>query len=142
MRKIIVQAVLGLVTLTLTNHLFGATLTLSITNIPNSTGSIMVEILPSEAAFKKEAPAVASMILPARAPEVSLTLDALAEGEYGIRVMQDLNSDGKLNANMVGMPKEPWGFSNNATGAFGPPKWKGVKFQLEAVTEQTIQLNF
>ena len=68
----------------------------------------------------------------------SLTLPA---GSYGARIMHDINDNGELDANFVGIPSEPWGFSNNATGSFGPPKWQDVQFELSGDAEQNIRLN-
>ena len=116
------------------------TLNLQINNIPNNQGSLMVEVLPNEAAFKDEAPAIAQIILPAQTGSVSISTDALPAGTYGVRIMHDVDGDGELKTNMVGIPREPWGFSNNATGSFGPPKWKDVSFELTGEANQTIDL--
>ena len=37
---------------------------------------------------------------------------------------------GKLDTNFLGIPKEPYGFSNEKKGRFGPPKFKEVSFTL------------
>ena len=56
--------------------------------------------------------------------------------------MHDENGNGELDANFVGIPKEPWGFSNNAKGKFGPPKWEDVQFSIgEEAVVQAISLN-
>ncbi|NJN52817.1 MAG: DUF2141 domain-containing protein [Gammaproteobacteria bacterium] len=82
------------------------------------------------------------MILPARVGSVTFSTDALPAGEYAIRVMHDVNGNSKLDANFVGMPTEPFGFSNDAAGSFGPPKWDAAKFTLDAGgATQRIRLN-
>ena len=43
--------------------------------------------------------------------------------------------------NMVGMPTEPWGFSNNAVGNFGPPGWSDISFDLGSTALIEIELN-
>ena len=42
----------------------------------------------------------------------------------------DLNKNKKLDTNFLGIPKEPYGFSNEKKGRFGPPKFKEVSFKL------------
>ena len=116
------------------------TLALHIDNIPQSHGRLMIQVLASEAQFKDEAPAAAQLVLPAQAGSVRFSTDALPSGRYSIRVMHDLDGNGKLNTNMVGMPREPWGFSNNAKGSFGPPSWKDAVFEVSGDTEQRIEL--
>ncbi|MDA1076560.1 MAG: DUF2141 domain-containing protein [Proteobacteria bacterium] len=116
-------------------------LKITIADVPDSSGSLMVALMASEGEFKDTAPAVASMILPARQGSVALTLHDVEPGEYAVRVMHDQNGNQKLDANMIGIPREPWGFSNNAAGSFGPPGWKDVTFTVEGHKEITINLN-
>ena len=116
-------------------------LRVEISNVGTSEGMLYIQILAGEEAFKASAPAIAQFILPAAEPVVAFTLDSLPAGDYAIRVMHDLDGDGELATNMVGMPKEPWGISNNAKGRFGPPKWDAAHFTFPAVATQTIELN-
>jgi uncharacterized protein (DUF2141 family) len=66
----------------------------------------------------------------------------LPAGEYALSIFQDVNDDGKLERNFIGLPKEPAGLSNNLRPKFGPPKYKDAKFAVTvgAVTEQKIEL--
>ncbi len=57
--------------------------------------------------------------------------DSIPVGTYAIAVFQDKNDDGKLNKNMFGAPKEPYGFSQNKYGKFGAPAFKDVSFEIE-----------
>lgn len=120
--------------------LYGAELTLNIAGISGNEGRIMIAVLASEAAFDGDEPAAAQVIVPAREPEISLSTDALAPGHYAIRVMHDRNGNGDLDTNLVGMPTEPWGFSNDARGSFGPPSWRAASFELQDGTVQRITL--
>ena len=117
------------------------TLTVQIAGVPSDEGKVMVAVLASEAQFKDESAPAAATILPARTGTVTYTVHDLAPGEYGVRAMHDENDNGELDANFVGMPTEPWGFSNDAMGSFGPPGWKDVKFTVDGDTEITINLN-
>ena len=72
-----------------------------------------------------------------------LTIELLLPaGEYALSVFQDVNDDGKLERNFIGIPKEPAGLSNNVRPKFGPPKYKDAKFTVAVgvVTEQKISL--
>ena len=40
------------------------------------------------------------------------------------------NENKKIDTNFLGIPKEPYGFSNQKKGRFGPPKFKEVVFKL------------
>jgi len=73
---------------------------------------------------------------------LSVQFDNLPEGEYAVSVFHDLNSNGKLDSNAVGMPTEPYGFSNNAAGNFGPPSFDAAKIKLDqSKTAISIRVN-
>ena len=61
--------------------------------------------------------------------------------KYAIAVFQDSNVDGKLNKNMFGVPKEPYGFSNNKYGKFGPPDFEDVSFDVKEDTSTLLTIN-
>jgi len=72
-----------------------------------------------------------------------MTVDLLLpDGEYALSVFQDVNDDGKLERNFIGIPKEPAGLSNNLRPKFGPPKYRDATFKVSVgtVTEQKIEL--
>lgn len=54
----------------------------------------------------------------------------LPEGEYALTLFQDLDGDRKMARNAMGMPTEPWGFSKDAMGLFGPPSFDEAKVIL------------
>jgi uncharacterized protein (DUF2141 family) len=45
----------------------------------------------------------------------------LEPGAYAAVAFHDENGNGKLDRNFLGIPAEPYGFSNNAKGILGPP---------------------
>jgi uncharacterized protein (DUF2141 family) len=51
-----------------------------------------------------------------------------APGRYAVSVFHDENSNGKMDTNFIGMPREGVGASNNAIGHFGPPKFDAAAF--------------
>jgi uncharacterized protein (DUF2141 family) len=63
----------------------------------------------------------------------------LPYGEYAISVYQDRNGNGKLDTGLFGIPKEPFGFSNDPKLSFGPPKYEDSAFTLET-PEHSIQI--
>ena len=55
-------------------------------------------------------------------------------------VFHDKNNDGRLNTWPIGMPSEPYGFSNNARGRFGPASWQAASFEVRGDSVQTLRL--
>jgi uncharacterized protein (DUF2141 family) len=67
----------------------------------------------------------------------------LQPGTYAIIVHHDEDEDGKIKSNIIKIPKEGLGASNNAKMKFGPPKWKDAKFEVgTAPTVQKIVLKY
>jgi uncharacterized protein (DUF2141 family) len=68
---------------------------------------------------------------------------AVTPGDYAISVFQDENSNGKLDRNFMGMPKEGVGASNDAKGSFGPPKFVDARFSYKGGSQElTIHLQY
>ena len=59
----------------------------------------------------------------------------LEAGTYSIGFFIDKNDNEKLDTNFLGVPKEQFGFSNDAMGRFGPPSFEAASFNLD---EETI----
>ena len=64
----------------------------------------------------------------------------LPDGIYAIGLYVDSNKNEKLDTNFFGIPKEQFGFSNNAKGRFGPPSFESASFELDALKEISINL--
>lgn len=63
---------------------------------------------------------------------VIVEFTGLPEGMYAISLYHDKNSNEKLDKNFVGLPKEPYGFGNNARGSFGPPSFSDSSVKVTA----------
>ena len=61
-------------------------------------------------------------------------------GEYAIAVFVDLNGNGKMDKNFLGIPKEQYGFSNNVMGRMSAPSFDQAKFMVTGPTIQNIKL--
>jgi uncharacterized protein (DUF2141 family) len=56
----------------------------------------------------------------------------LPPGEYAFSIFYDVNANGELDTNFIGIPKEPVAISNNARPSFGPPSYEDAVFTLGA----------
>ena len=52
-------------------------------------------------------------------------------GKYAFKYFHDENSNKKLDTNLIGIPKEGYGFANNIYGSFGPPDFKDTIFEVK-----------
>ena len=70
-----------------------------------------------------------------------MTFDVdLPPGTYAVTVYEDLNGNHKLDHNLIGIPREPVGASNNPKGRFGPPRFSECAFSL-GNSAQTIAIS-
>jgi uncharacterized protein (DUF2141 family) len=61
-------------------------------------------------------------------------------GTYVIGFYIDANENEKLDTNFIGIPKEEYGFSNNARGTFGPPSFEAASFTLDSYRKLLTEL--
>lgn len=60
-----------------------------------------------------------------------LVFKDLPDGQYAVRFIHDENSNEKLDTNFIGIPKEGFGFSNDAFGRFGPKDFEEWLFPVK-----------
>jgi uncharacterized protein (DUF2141 family) len=64
----------------------------------------------------------------------------LPAGRYALSLYQDLNGNGVLDRNPLGIPREPYGFSRDAMGRMGPPSFGDAAVEVKADTTVVITL--
>ncbi|MFT3778788.1 MAG: DUF2141 domain-containing protein [Ottowia sp.] len=69
-----------------------------------------------------------------------LLIRDLPAGRYAIKSFADENGNAKLDTNILGLPTERYGFSNNAIGRMGPPTFDAAAVELDADKRITIRL--
>ena len=116
-----------------TSYLLGATLTIEISNIQSQKGTLHVGIYTKNQEFpNKEAPFMSKELKPkSQTGQVEATFDNLEEGTYAVAIYHDINRNGMLDTNFIGMPTEPYGFSNNFKPKFSKPKFSDCSFSIE-----------
>ena len=106
---------------------FAADLIVNISGVHTAQGKVFIALYASEAQMKNRQPLQAQIIEAAKRTvggKVNVTFTDLAPGSYAVGVFHDSDDNGKLSGNLSGMPTEPYGFSNNAEGLFGPPSFE------------------
>jgi uncharacterized protein (DUF2141 family) len=69
-----------------------------------------------------------------------LVYRGLPAGRYAVSVFHDENGNARLDANVMGIPSERYGFSRDAMGRMGPPAFADAAFELGADSSITIKL--
>ncbi|HEY3838603.1 MAG TPA: DUF2141 domain-containing protein [Bryobacteraceae bacterium] len=140
------NALAGLVfAMPLVLHLYASSqptvkLTVEATGATGAAGVVKVSVWRDDKNFLKGEP---YRILSAEMKDgkAVATFVDLEPGEYAVSAYQDKNNNGRLDTGFGGKPTEPYGFSNDARGRFGPPKFDQARFRLDASSTITVHLN-
>ncbi|WP_223861367.1 DUF2141 domain-containing protein [Geminicoccus harenae] len=119
-------------------------LRVTIEGIRSSDGTVMIGLYDSPASFARAVEASAGegfLVDPQRFAAVALRANAamrsavvfsnLDPGRYAVIAFHDENGNTKLDKNFMGVPIEPYGFSNNVQGFLGPPPFDDAAMALE-----------
>lgn len=71
---------------------------------------------------------------PAKDGENVITVKDVPAGTWAVLSYQDENDNGELDRNIVGIPKENYGFSRDARGRFGPPSFEDAAITVNGET--------
>ena len=113
-------------------------LTVKVTNLGDMKGQLMVGLFDKEDNFLKEP--IKGINMKASAEGQEIVFENVPFGSYAVSVIHDENENGELDTFMV-IPTEPYGFSNNAMGKFGPPSFEQTKITISGETTIEIKLN-
>lgn len=61
-------------------------------------------------------------------------------GRYAVKSFADQNGNAKLDTNLIGLPTERYGFSNNARGRMGPPSFDAAAVAVDADASISVEL--
>src|SRR5688500_3159345 len=115
--KLHIAVLIAMGSLALTSLATAADLTVTVNDLRNTKGHLLVSVVDSEAGWNNQAKPVAGekLVVAEKATdgkslEVKFTLPA---GKYAVQVLHDENENGKLDFNEMGIPAEGHGTSNN-----------------------------
>ncbi len=94
-----------------------AVVRLTVSGVKPAGGTVYTAVFDSADGYRKNVP-LRSLTLQPASSVVEATV-TLPPGEYVFSLYQDLNSNGKLDTNFIGIPREPVGISNY--DGKGPP---------------------
>lgn len=118
---------------------------IKILNIRNRNGTVDCALFDSPEGFPSDfLPAAQNvMVIKVRYTQARCDFEAIPPGTYALAVIHDENSNGKLDANWLGIPTEGYGFSNDAKAALGTPSFATASFLYNGETlDMTISLQY
>jgi len=114
----------------------------TVTGLRSAKGEIMacLTMRPDKFPDCQNDPNARRLIVPA----TNRTLDfgTVAQGRYAIALIHDENGNGKLDKRLM-IPREGFGFSQDAPVVMGPPKFDKAAFAVASASERlTIKMRY
>lgn len=110
---------------------WAADLTVTLHDVRAQTGLLKLAVVDSQAGWDGQAKPIQADGAPPQGNVATFVFKDLQPGAYAVLVTHDENGNGKLDSNMIGMPVEAYGFSNNPS-VMRKPTWDEARFEVGA----------
>jgi uncharacterized protein (DUF2141 family) len=119
------------------------TITININSIRNSKGTVKWAVYNKESNFiSTEAGFADAGETKAKEGSVTVKTKPPPDGTYAISIFHDENNNSEIDFNFFGLPIEGFGFSQNPTLYFGPPKFKECTFVKKGNNTQSVKMKY
>ena len=118
----------------------GETFSVKLTGLNSHNGHIMGVFYRSQEDFNSGQNVINPIRVPVTSDTLVIRFNSLDEERVMFTVFHDENNNGILDTNLFGLPTEPYGFSNNARGRFGPPSYDKAAFNPNTIDEMSVEL--
>ena len=110
-----------------------ASLTIDVSGVKERNGKLQVGLFNSAEGFPDDAkPYRAEVLNITESNSLQIVFRDLPPGEYAVAVYHDKNGNGKLDKNLLGIPVEDYGFSNDTRGTrLSTPSFEDTKMRVE-----------
>jgi uncharacterized protein (DUF2141 family) len=105
------------------------TVTVRLTGFTHSDGSARISLTDS-AGFLGAGRALRVASVAVRDGQATVVFEDVPRGRYAVQTYHDENNNRRLDRNFLGIPSEPYGFSNNVRFATRAPAYEEAAFTL------------
>ena len=105
-----------------------ASLTVEIQNVHVHKGAVYVALFKPGKEFPEGKPLEGKKVDAIQ--DVVRTTFSVDPGDYALAIFHDENGNGQMDKKMFGIPKEPYGFSNNFRPKMSAPKFSDCQFSV------------
>ncbi|MFM7039714.1 MAG: DUF2141 domain-containing protein [Planctomycetaceae bacterium] len=111
------------------------TVVVQVSGLKTRPAAVMVAVFLTDEGFPDVTSASITAEQDAKEELAEIPMQLPLSGMAAVAVFQDLDGNGVLTKNVVGLPTEPYGFSKNARATFGPPPFDAAAVDLATITE-------
>jgi uncharacterized protein (DUF2141 family) len=108
-----------------------AELEVKIEGVEGHEGQLAIGLYNGAEGFPDEGKEFKGALAELSGTNVLYTFTDIPAGTYAVAAFHDENGDGKMDRNLIGLPKEGFGFSRGAKGKFGPPSFEDAAVEVK-----------
>lgn len=111
-------------------------------DIRNDKGEILYALYDNEKNFNDSKNFIKSGSIKAVKGSVNFVINGVKDGEYALSILHDENGNSVIDTNVLGVPKEGFGFSGNPKIFFKAPSFRDTKFMKRGTASIQIDLKY
>lgn len=115
-------------------------LKVTVTNVKAKKGNIEIGLFNDQKTFLIKGKEYKNSSKAVTDDTVVFIFKDLPKDDYAVSIYHDINSDKECNLNFLGIPKEPYGFSQNFKPKFSKPTFEECKIELNQNQSIMIKL--
>jgi uncharacterized protein (DUF2141 family) len=115
-------------------------LNLTIENLGSPTAPVLIGLYGTGNKFLNETDTFKKYKFVPNGDILTASITDLDYGTYAMALFQDMDNDGKIERNFIGIPKDPYAFSNNVRPAFKAPSFEDCCFEYSE-DENTVEIS-
>ena len=127
--RIVRLSVLQLVLAVPLSGAVAAELKVTLEQVATGSGHLLVAVCTPETFLRRGCPYTGRT--PAVSGEAEVVVPSIDPGVYAVQVFHDENDNFELDRNLLGLPEEGMGFSNDAPMRFGPPRFEDAAIEID-----------
>ncbi|TGE26444.1 DUF2141 domain-containing protein [Hymenobacter metallicola] len=106
-----------------------------VTDLPSTKATVKLYFYNVKENFlKRGSYTLLKYVKPGGNKQITLPLD-LPHGEWAVALTQDMNNNDLVDKNFMGIPTEPYAFSNNVRPKLAPPAFDECKFVVNGAAK-------
>jgi uncharacterized protein (DUF2141 family) len=114
-----------------------------VAGLRSNSGRVVCTLFHSPQGFPRDDRDAQTVTVPVAHHTATCEFPVTPHGRYAAVVYHDENADGHFNTNWLGLPKEGYGFSNDASISWRPPNFDEAGFRFEGGTQPvTIHIRY
>lgn len=112
-------------------------LRVAVGGVRNDAGNVRIALYRTPEKFATKAGRFMEIVIPARAGSIEGAFTNVPPGTYGLAAFHDENDNVTFDENFLGIPREGFGFGNDAPVFLGPPDFAEAAVTVDDGTTST-----